>query len=82
MNKPEIIIISQNGSIGAFDNKDEQIGELQIGMYILYFEFLESKGFDPREIKSIETMINGRWVYIKPFKTDANKWNYEITPKI
>lgn len=81
MNAPESILIFSNGSVAVFDKEGEQIGELQEDLWRLYFEFLETKGIDPTAIKTIETHVNGRDVYLKPFKTEGGWWNCEIITK-
>lgn len=48
---PKSVMLFPNGNTAAFDEKGEQIGELQKAWMILYFEFLESQGIDPTKIQ-------------------------------
>lgn len=71
------LIFFPNGNVGAFDDKGEQIGEVQKkGWMQLYFEYLESLGQDPTKIW-IEGQLNGgQWKRIVPFKTE---WGWNAT---
>lgn len=82
MRDPKSIIIFANGISAVFDQHGEQIGELQEDLFNLYFKFLESKGVDIMKIATIETIVNGSYVYLKPFKIDNGNWNCEIVPKL
>lgn len=82
MKAPKTVLLFSNGHCACFDKDGEQIGELQEKGWIeLWLEWLETKGVNPLEIEKIEANINGRDVYIKPFKTEFG-WNYEITEKV
>lgn len=77
--KVKTAFLFSNGNTCLFDDKGEQIGELQSkGWMDLWFEWLESKGVDPREIETIETNVNGRNVYVRPFKTEDGNWNVQF----
>ena len=76
---PKSLMIFSNGNVAAFNKNGEQICELQVSTFDLYFKFLESQGIDPAEIGTIETIINGRSVYLKPFKTEDGWWNYSTS---
>lgn len=76
---PKSVTFFPNGNVAAFDQNENQIGELQESLYSLYFKFLESKGIDPTKIGEIAIFINNTWRYLKPFKTEKGDWNYNIT---
>src|ERR1017187_4365772 len=79
---PKSVILFSNGNTVCFDGKGQTIDELQQkGWLAVYFEWLESKGINPMEIEKIETAVNGRYVYLKPFKIDG-EWNAHVVTKL
>lgn len=74
---PKSVMLFSNGNTACFDKNGQQIGELQKGWLEIWLEWLESKDVNPLEIEKIETIVNGRNVILKPFRTD-NGWNCEI----
>lgn len=72
---PSSMTIFSNGNVMVFDNKGEQMGELQESTDNLFFEFLELKGIDPTKIKKIKKTVNGKNRLVKPFKTEDGNWN-------
>jgi hypothetical protein len=79
MKAPKTVMLFSNGNTSAFDDSGQQIGDLQKGWLHIWLEWMESQGVDPTEIKNIETIVNGRNVYLRPFKTDDGSWNCSIS---
>lgn len=69
-------VIYTNGTTSVFDDKGEQIPELQVSLFELWFEHLEDSGVDPTKIE-IRATINGADSIIKPIRVQG-RWNYEI----
>lgn len=80
MNAPESVILFSNGATAVFDKSGEQIGELQKSWFHIWLDWMESKGIDPTKIKTIETIQNGRYVYLHPIKVEGN-WTCKVTQK-
>jgi hypothetical protein len=79
MEKPKHIILFSNGNVACFDEKDEQIPELQKdGWLIAWLKEMERKGITDLTDCKIETIVNGREAEIKPFKTIDGDFNYQI----
>lgn len=76
--KPKKMLLFSNGAVAAFDESGNQIPELQKSWIELLLESIESKGIDPTKIETIETVVNGRSVYVKPFKASNGSWNYQF----
>mgnify|MGYP001601840011 FL=1 len=75
---PKKVILFSNGNTACFDDKGEQIPELQQkGTIQCWLEWMETKGIDPLKIEMINTVINGKDCLLNPFKTEFG-WNYEI----
>lgn len=74
------LIFLPNGNVAAFDEQGQRIPEMQVkGWMQLFFEYLESKGYDPTKIH-IEAILNGgTWKSVAPFKTE-NGWNQLFEP--
>lgn len=74
---PKTVVLYSNGNTIVFDDAGQQMAELQKGWLNIWLEWMEAQGVDPLEIKNIETVVNGRNVYLKPFKVE-DVWNVEI----
>lgn len=76
--KVKNVVLCSNGAVISFDESGAQIPELQKSWLELWLEFIESKGINPTEIETIETIVNGRTVYVRPFKISDGSWNYQF----
>lgn len=74
------LLFSPNGHVSAWieGHEDPVADASNKGWLQLYFEYLESLGYDPQKIGKIEAPMYGGWALIKPFKTTDGFWNYEI----
>lgn len=73
------VILFPNGNTAVFNSKGEQMPYLQKSWIELWCEYMQSSGVDPSTIPDIKAIVNGREVYIQPFKVD-NGWNWKIVP--
>lgn len=74
---PKTVYIFSNGNVACYDDAGQQIPELQQKSFIeLWFEWLETQGIDPREIKSIQMYVNGRDCQVIPIK--GENWSYHF----
>ena len=73
--KIESLTIFPNGNSLCFDEEGEQMDIQAKGWLYVYLEYLESNGFDPRAIKDIHMIVNGRQVYAQPFKDEDGEWS-------
>ena len=67
------VIFFDNGNTACFDEKDNQVSELQTSWLILYAEFLKKNNIDPIKVEFV--MPNGRSA--KTFSTDSG-YNWRI----
>jgi hypothetical protein len=67
------VIFFSNGNTICFDEKGEQVPELQKSWFLLYAQFLESKGID---VQNIEYQLPSGG-YAKIFKTSIG-YNWEV----
>jgi hypothetical protein len=75
----DTLIIYSNGNICCFDDKGEQMGDLQaIGWIELLFDELEKRGVDILSIKTIETIVNGGRRYVVPSKDEQGQWRVKF----
>ncbi len=72
---PSSMTLYSNGNTMVFDNKGEQMGELQRNVDNFFFDFLELRGVDPTKIKKIHKIVNNKSKLVKPFKTSYGDWN-------
>lgn len=81
MKNIESLIFYSNGHVTACDENGEHVFEVEEkGWMQLYFEYLESKGYDPTQIH-IEGQLNGGiWKKISPFKAESG-WNVLFEPR-
>lgn len=77
LNVPELVMLFTHGATACFNKNGQQICELQKSWFTIWLEWIESKGIDPLEIKSIEVIEHGRKAFLKPFRTEFG-WNWEI----
>ena len=61
-----------NGNVAVFDEKNEQIGELQKSFVELFCDFLVSKGYEPNGLK-IKNQIGLDYVIFKT--SDGYNWD-------
>ena len=78
MKTPDTIMIFTNGNTACFDEKGNQIAEIQFSWLELYFQKLESLGINPNKVKNIEMSVNGRNVYAKPIRLEEG-WNVSFS---
>lgn len=78
MEIPESMFVYSNGTVSSRDKKGNQMGDIQSQSWLaVYFDYLYKNGVDPRQIKDIQTIVNGRTVYVRPIKTE-NGWNVQF----
>lgn len=78
MNQPAQIIFWPIGGVSVRDKDGETIDNLQgKGWMQLYFEYLESLGFDPTTIQ-FQALINGAWTNVNPIRHD-NGWSMSFS---
>jgi hypothetical protein len=70
------VFIFSNGNMAVFDEKDQQVSELQKPWMEMIFEFLESRGVDPRNVQEIQ-FFGGSDVMINPIKI-PDGWNWSV----
>lgn len=71
---PTSIHFFANGLVISFDENGQQLVDLQKkGLHELYFEWVESLGVNPMEIKMITADVGGRVLTLKP-KKDRVEW--------
>lgn len=62
MNIPKSVTLFTNGCVMAFDDKGEQMAEIQKdGWLDLWLDSLEAKGIDPTKIERLTAFVNGFW---------------------
>lgn len=72
---PTSIHFFANGLVISFDENGQQLVDLQKkGLHELYFEWVESLGVNPMEIKMITADIRGKAMVIALKKDDDNRW--------
>lgn len=71
--KIKTVLIFNNGGMAVFDESGQQVPELQKSWMEMIFEFLQSKGIDPRDIKEIKSQD----YTIIPFKTGEG-WGWSV----
>lgn len=72
-----------NGNIMAFNEAGEQIQELQAkGWMELFFEFMDSKGYNPAEFTIQSRNNNGEFKEVIPYKQQDGSWNpyFKLAP--
>ncbi len=75
--KEKDIFFFPNGHVSAYDENDEPIPDISSqGWLQLYFDYMESKGFDPTAVW-MECVVNGEFKRVVPFKTEWG-WNYRF----
>lgn len=65
-----------NGNVMVFDEAGQQIGELQAkGWMELFFDHMDSKGYNPEEFKILARNNNGEFEEVIPNKQSDGTWN-------
>lgn len=70
--KVKHLFFAPNGCTAVFDDKDQQIPELQKSWFLLFVEFLQSKGVKVEDIEEIK--LSGKDVeYLKEY----HNWKFK-----
>lgn len=76
--QPTTVYFFPNGNTACCDQAGQQMGELQQSWFLMWIEFVKSKGFDPAAIKEIH-LPSGRAKLLTFTDDDGTvKYNWQM----